>query len=104
MNAYELNLYKAEVIKTIIAQIDDEKILHRIQEIIDDYLSTKIYPTSSAEPTVSYVRKNNELKAGCIPGLPYTLEERIESLRRAEAEDPSESITMEEFKKETDTW
>lgn len=53
------------------------------------------YPTGCAEVGVAY---------GQIPGFAYTKEERLGELEEAEAEDPSQAMTHEDFLREMQTW
>jgi len=87
MSSKELELMKAEVARRVLNSEDEELIKKML----------KLLPTSDIKA------KKKEI-VECIPGLPYTKEERLESLRRAIEEEPSQSLNHEEFMKEVRSW
>jgi len=78
-------------------------------QIIEDDNTT--FPVIASEPAMAYGKAttttesdDEDIPFERIPGLPYTHEERIESLRRAEEEPDSWLMNHEDFKKEMAQW
>lgn len=85
MNTIELEAKKAELAREIL-NLDDEKLLDKVMKLLKK-------------------NSNSADEFQRIPGLPYTHEERMAELRRAEEQfRRGEYITSEELDKEMEKW